>query len=231
MWGDDPKYTVGALRNADLAMEFYPDWECWFYCAKDTPEKILTQLEKKKNCKIIRFDEPGQWKFAVKRFTAISEKDVERVIFRDCDSRFTKREVAAVNEWIESGKVLHVMKDHPYHGGFPILAGMFGLSNKFNFDMNTMLSVFEATRTDSNYYHYDQMFLSDFVWRFYFRDCVYHDEIFKNLSKGSEEDIRIPFPIKREGLEYIGEPLNQDDLPCEPHHREVLRDFLENNHG
>ena len=32
----------------------------------------------------------------------------------------------AVNEWLDSGKLAHVMKDHPFHGDL-ILAGMWGL--------------------------------------------------------------------------------------------------------
>ena len=30
LWGDQPKYTVGAIKNADLAKEIYPDWTCRF---------------------------------------------------------------------------------------------------------------------------------------------------------------------------------------------------------
>ena len=31
LWGNSPKYLIGALKNADLAKEFYRDWECHFY--------------------------------------------------------------------------------------------------------------------------------------------------------------------------------------------------------
>ena len=31
LWGNDPKYTVGALRNAELAKTIYPDWKTRFY--------------------------------------------------------------------------------------------------------------------------------------------------------------------------------------------------------
>jgi len=26
LWGDNPVYTQGAIRNAELAKEIYPDW-------------------------------------------------------------------------------------------------------------------------------------------------------------------------------------------------------------
>ena len=34
---------------------------------------------------------------------------------RDLDSRITAREVAAVEEWLQSGAPLHSMRDHPAH--------------------------------------------------------------------------------------------------------------------
>ena len=39
--GDNPKYTVGAIKNAELAQEIYPDWKCRFYCASDVPNMII----------------------------------------------------------------------------------------------------------------------------------------------------------------------------------------------
>jgi hypothetical protein len=129
LWGNNPKYTVGAVKNANLAGKFYPGWVCRFYCATDVPIDIIREL--KKTSEVVICDDRPDWRFTTKRFLPMSEDDVERVIFRDTDSRFSDREVAAVNEWIESDEILHVMKDHPFHGGFPILAGMFGIKGGF----------------------------------------------------------------------------------------------------
>ena len=41
---------------------------------------------------------------------------VDMLSSRDLDSRPSKRELAAVGEFLESGHVLHIMRDHPYHG-------------------------------------------------------------------------------------------------------------------
>ena len=30
LWGDNPKYTLGALQNLSLAKLVYPDWVCRF---------------------------------------------------------------------------------------------------------------------------------------------------------------------------------------------------------
>ena len=36
LWGNQTKYTIGAIRNAELVRELYPNFECWFYIHKDT---------------------------------------------------------------------------------------------------------------------------------------------------------------------------------------------------
>ena len=42
LWGDNPTYTIGAIKNADLALRFYPEFECWFYIHKDSvPNNII----------------------------------------------------------------------------------------------------------------------------------------------------------------------------------------------
>ena len=36
LWGNNPTYNIGAIKNAELAKEFYPDFECWFYIHEET---------------------------------------------------------------------------------------------------------------------------------------------------------------------------------------------------
>ena len=47
---------------------------------------------------------------------------VDLFMSRDLDSAPTQREADAVQEWLRSGKTLHVMRDHPSHT-FPMLGG------------------------------------------------------------------------------------------------------------
>ena len=95
------------------------------------------------------------------------------------------------------------MKDHPFHGGFPILAGMWGLkTSTFNESMKTLLEKYN----NFEQYHYDQIFLKNYVWPMYVQDFIAHDEFF----------LKQPFPSKRKGLNYVGKPFNADDSPCLP---------------
>lgn len=210
LWGNKPKYVIGAIKNANLAREFYPGWVCRFYCTNDVPKNIIDEL--KKTSQVILCDEPSNWKFATKRFLPMSEQGIERVIFRDTDSRFSLRETSAVDDWIASGEVLHVMKDHPYHGGFPILAGMFGIMGGYVSNIEELLKKY----TVQEQYHYDQIFLKNHIWSLFKNQSIIHDEFFNKK----------PFPIKRNNLEFVGEPFNEDDTPCDPTHRKILSDNI-----
>lgn len=209
LWGNNPKYTIGAIKNANLAPIVYPNWTCRFYVSNDVPNDIVKELEK--TSEVIKLNSIGNWKLTVERFKVIDE-DVECVLFRDTDSRLNNREKAAVDEWLKSNKTLHVMKDHPYHGGFPILAGMWGLKKKgFNLNMSKMLSIYSNTEL----YHYDQIFLNDYVWKYYSDDCIIHDEFFNKK----------PFPTARNGLQFVGQVFDENDnTPIE--HLTALREHI-----
>ena len=133
LWGDNPKYTIGAIRNAELAKEYYPDWECRFYLANTVPKDILDQLNRFDNVKLVFMEKDSSWDGMFWRFYPITDPDVEVMISRDTDCRITDREARAVNEWLESGKTLHVMRDHPMHTE-PIMGGMWGCRCKEMFD-------------------------------------------------------------------------------------------------
>jgi len=60
------------------------------------------------------------------RFYAAADADV--MICRDVDSRLGLREKFAVDEWLESDKDCHIMRDNEEHGA-PICAGMWGARN------------------------------------------------------------------------------------------------------
>jgi len=131
LWGNEPMYTIGAIRNAELAETVYPDWICRFYIGDDVAEDIVDKLKSFDNTEVIVMkDEENDWQGTLWRFNAItSNDDADYVIFRDTDSRLSDREFEAVLEWKNSGKYFHIMRDHPYHTE-AILAGMWGCKPK-----------------------------------------------------------------------------------------------------
>lgn len=213
LWGNNPKYTVGAIKNIELAKQHYPEWICRFYCDNVVPKDIKDTIKNNDNCELVEVDVTGDWKFTTNRFLPFSETGVEYVISRDTDSRISEREVAAVEYWIQSGKDAHIMKDHPYHGGFPMLAGMIGIKGGVIKNVSALLSLYK----NQEQYHYDQIFLAKFIYPFIEDSVIIHDEFFNNE----------PFPTKRQGLDFVGQVFDEYD-EIVPEHLKSLKESLEN---
>ena len=211
LWGQNPKYLVGAIRNAELAAEIYPDWKCRFYIAASVPPYIVYELEKFDNVQIVQKPEWGDWTFSFNRFFPMSEDGVEVMISRDVDSRLTRREEDAVNEWLNSDKGFHIMRDHPWHYTYPILAGMFGCKKDIVDNISTDINLF--TKIDS--YHSDQEFLKKNIYPKIKNNVIIHDEFSEGCS----------FPTPRQNYEFVGQVFNENEQTVEEHLK-VLKDTL-----
>ena len=84
LWGDNPKYTVGAIKNSELAKEFYPGWEMRLYHNDSVPDYVLEELEGNNVTLVNTEQDLTHWN-ALWRFMPVSE-DIECMISRDCDS-------------------------------------------------------------------------------------------------------------------------------------------------
>ena len=86
IWGTNPTYTVGAVRNADLALQLLPEWTCVFYCWDSVPLDIVEQLESRPNVIVRRVEgdyDPSDSRGMFHRFYPADEIGVERMICRD----------------------------------------------------------------------------------------------------------------------------------------------------
>lgn len=129
LYGDNLKYTEGAVQNVLLANIVYPNWTCRFYVDNSVPKKITDELLELgaqvyfvKSNKNIKNRQRSLW-----RFLPLGE--VCRVIFRDTDSRVNTREKAVIQNWLKSGKTYSRIWDaeHREDGhANPVMAGMWG---------------------------------------------------------------------------------------------------------
>jgi hypothetical protein len=180
LWGDSPTYTVGAVRNADLAAVLFPDWTCVFYCFESVPSTTISQLQSRQN--VLVRPVGGEYSSAdsrgmFHRFLPADEEGVEYMMSRDTDSRLSERERLAVDEWISSGADLHIMRDHPYHGA-PMLGGMWGVKGGRLKGIASAMESFKPTEAKGQ----DQAFLWEWVWGKAQRgelSCCIHDPFFQ----------------------------------------------------
>ena len=116
LWGDKPMYTIGAIRNAEISPEIYPGWICRFYIGQSTPNEVVEKLSSLEHVEVVMMPEEGNSIGMFWRFLAASDPEVSVVISRDTDSRLNEREKLAVDQWLASDKIFHIMRDHPAHG-------------------------------------------------------------------------------------------------------------------
>jgi hypothetical protein len=212
LWGGQPIYNVGAIENAKTFHHFYPDFECWFYIHDTSvPKSTIKTLEKIKNVKIIiksgdlRKCSPEMW-----RFEPIDNPDVELSISRDTDSRITEREKLALDEWLKSDKLFHIMRDHPHHT-FDILAGMFGTRKIPSIPCwKEKISDFKHTKDKG----YDQDFLRNYIYPIIKDDAIIHAS-FHRIEQNCKY-----FPIKyNNDCHFVGMYVNPDNSLSKPHMR------------
>lgn len=177
LWGDNPFYNIGAIENAKTFHHFYPDFECWFYIhQKSVPKSTIQALQTIKNVKVIfkegdlKSCKPRMW-----RFEPIDEKNIEIMLVRDSDSRITEREKVAVDEWIKSKKLFHIMRDHPHHT-VPIMSGMFGTRKIpsipcWKEKINTVKQIRDRD--------HDQDFLRDYIYPIIKNDAMIHANFYR----------------------------------------------------
>ena len=210
MWGNNPKYNP----YQDIKKCEKLNWEWYIHGSQN-----LTHDEDYK--KVSGYF----WRFM--EYDRI--KNFNYYLFRDTDSRITKREIKAVKEWIESGKTLHVMRDHPHHD-WPMMGGMWGIKRVPGLNMTDLIMDWISKNPYPEYFGRkdkadgwmtDMFFLRDVIWEMFKHDCLQHDEMFGNKYGETR-----PFPAKRVGLEYVGESIEADGSVSEQH-RQILKDFLD----
>ena len=205
LWGDNPKYTTGAIKNAQLASIWYRGWQYRFYCDVDTvPEVVMDKLSSLPNTHVIKMSaskEPHWSMFW--RFYAAEDQGVDCVVFRDADSRITQRESMAVQAWVSSGSGYHAMRDHPQHGT-PLCGGMWGVRHGRLRNIRSLIDDYYAKGlTKTALFGIDQDFLTHSVWPTAKNDVMEHDEFFA----------RKPFPLPRDPKHFVGQVYDENDNP------------------
>jgi tetratricopeptide (TPR) repeat protein len=177
LFGNHDRYTRGAVKNAIIAGGLYPGWRCRFYCDDTVPAQVRAALlESGADVKLMprppRFSDGLFWRFLV-----LDDPAVARFLIRDCDSVINIRERRAVDEWIESGRLYHILRDNPAHTDL-ILAGMWGGVARQLPPVTQLVQGFAYNPiTESR--TADQLFLGRIVWPMIKNHCLIHDRVFR----------------------------------------------------
>lgn len=202
LWGSHPMYWIGALKNIELVKKYYPNFISRFYIDKNSDLSLIESI-KGDNVEVILVDSKDSFHGMFWRFWAAEDPEVDIFLSRDCDSRISEREVVAVNEWLNSDKDFHIMRDHPYHT-VPILGGMWGCRNGLMRQIGLSKLI-----EDWNQYQrkgVDQDFLASKVYPVVKINSLEHSEF--GLNYGG---VVRPFPTNRIEYEFVGDVFDENN--------------------
>jgi hypothetical protein len=139
----------------------------------------------------------------LRKLLPLADDFVDIFINRNMKYCLIEREVAAVNNWLQSNKLFHIMRDHPSHE-YGIVSGMWGYFNAHNRTLSQHLVKYVIDKYISEWYYSDstdQNFLDTFIWPIAYKNATVHDS-YNCKSFGWS----LPFPIKRNDKNcYVGQ--------------------------
>ena len=223
VWGDNHAYTAGAVANALIAPKVYPGWVCRFYCDSKVPTDDLKALIDL-GAEIVMKPESDDFMGLYWRFEPMyDDPTIERFIVRDTDSRLNGREKDAVDEWIESGHLFHIMRDNPSHNIY-VMGGMWGSVPMIIPEFETLMRSWivglkpDKENPKGKYHGTDQMFLCKVIWP-YIKHCHLAHTDLDALKYTQREK---PFRVKLNRDGYVGMIWSEKDQDrCEVQNGEV----------
>ena len=204
LYGNQERYTIGAIKNAILATRHFKGFTLRFYTGASVPESIKQTLRLFPHVQLEEQDAPEDHRAKLWRFQALIDPEFDVVLSRDADARLTHRERIAHEEFLASGLDFHIMKDHPTGHNYQISAGMFAART------SAIPEDLHETEEPGNYYTADQDWLAAHIWPLIKESALIHDESYESPTEGQSK--RRPFPIgKKATLHHIGAALEADD--------------------
>jgi tetratricopeptide (TPR) repeat protein len=216
LWGKNPRYLRGAIRNALLIGDIYPGWRMRIYIGDDVPQELLTTLNALGVDLDLRDHKGPTLQRLGWRFEVANDVNVNRFMVRDIDSAINVREAQAVHEWLQSGKSFHVMRDWWSHTD-TMLAGMWGGYAGVLPDLRKAMESYRPSFVETP--NIDQWFLKDQIWPLLRSDTLIHDRYFDVLGAR-----KFPGPP----LNWTGGHVGQDEIAVRRDYQDiVLSPFIE----
>lgn len=216
LYGSNPRYSIGAIKNVEIAANLLPEWRCRIYYDESVPKNYIETLKSFNNVDMIKW-ERSEIYGVFWRFYPFFESDSNICISRDTDSRITEREVRCLNEWLESDKSFHIIRDHERHYDWPIIATMIGVKGKL--DDILLKNMEEANRSRPDYYTIDQVWLRDILWKMCnVNNCLIHGIKETKWMMETRNELKDPFM-------FIGNGFDENDNPLYHHlpHADINR--------
>ena len=206
LYGSNPKYTLGMIENIKIINEKFEEWYTYIYY-NNVPEDILNKIKEYTNVVLLE-SEYTQAKTMLDRFKPIDNIDVEVMMVRDADSRIHDRDCWAINEFLNSNKKLHIIRDHSGHRR-PIMGGLFGIKKGLiEFNIKDKIKSYELN--NENKYDVDQNFLEEYIYPI----ALKNNDYLLHGNKIYANEINTPFPFPVKNNDFCGQVVDfKNNIP------------------
>ena len=224
LYGNNPIYIHGALENCLRRDKFFRDWEIKFYINSTVPENIINELHDR-GAICINISDDKQFANSMWRFLPASDNNVDYFISRDCDSRLSLRDSVGVQEWIESEKDFHIIRDHPIGHSWPMNAGMWGSRGGSIANISNLIESYIASHPYLvSEKTIDQLFLKEIIYPKAINSLLLHDEYFNYEGIGRS----IKLLRSYDNYDFIGESVDENNIPRGDQRTPIKNIFLNN---
>ena len=176
LFSDDSKYCETAVLNVQEQPTVYPHWICRFYVDGSVPGHVIERL-RAGGAQIVSVEGPAaQWPEPMWRLLALQDPQAHRILFRDADAVISRREAAAVAQWLSSGQRFHMMRDWGSHTAL-MLAGLWAIVAGSLPPLEQLMARFLSAPLESRHFA-DQHFLRQYVWPYARASLMQHDSVF-----------------------------------------------------
>ena len=175
VFGNQPKYCLGMVKNLDQIKKLFPNYETWITIGNDVPQSYIDIYSSYKNVKLTRYD-INSIRITAYRLFPLDNPLVEILFTRDADSRFSERDIWCMNQFIKSDCKIYTVRDHSWQQSH-IQMGQSGFRNLGDIDIQTGHCKF--TRKHSNnidYYSNDQVFATEYIYMKYLHSILVFSE-------------------------------------------------------
>jgi hypothetical protein len=111
---ENPTYYRGMLENIALIGMYYPQWKVYIYIAPDVTQEMRAHLRACSSVVLRETNVLGAPNM-IHRFYAIDEPGVDLMLVRDADSRVHWKDRWAINQFLESKRIAHMIRDNESH--------------------------------------------------------------------------------------------------------------------
>jgi len=203
LYGSNKKYTEGMVINARQISERFPSARIHIYIADDVPSEIVEKLRSYSAVHLIPVKRELGSINMFDRFYAIDDPECDLLFVRDADSRIHDRDVACIEDFVASDKLLHIIRDHKGHNTL-IMGGIWGIRKKALLGQS-LKDIIQRWLNDNGHprnYGMDQVFLGRVIYPMLVKSAMIHDA---NMHFRQSESVFQPFRVDVVNKLFVGQ--------------------------